>query len=88
MKTLITTISTLLILMSLGVQAEDNKRNRKKKNKTSSVVPVALFVWGNPDDPAPEELKLLKAKNALVPRAPFVWGNPEDPAPGELKLIF
>jgi len=49
-------------------------------------VPVAPFVWGSPDETAPESLKNIKAENANVPVAPFVWGNPEEVAPENLNI--
>ena len=78
MKTLFTFISILLIAKSITVHAEDNLKNKREKNKTVAAVPIALFVWGDPDAPAPEELKFLKAKNAMVPLTPSVCGSPDE----------
>lgn len=81
MKTSIKIIFSLLILASFDTNANDNLKNKKKRNLFLPAVTTAVFVWGNPDAPAPEELRFVKAKNALVPVAPFVWGNPDQDAP-------
>ncbi len=44
------------------------------KNLPKSMGSVAPFVWGSPDDEAPEYLRFVKSKFAKVPLAPFVWG--------------
>lgn len=81
MKISIKIIFSLLILASFDANANDNLRNKKKRNLFLPAVTTAVFVWGNPDAPAPEELRFVKAKNALVPVAPFVCGNPDEDAP-------
>ncbi|WP_411274682.1 hypothetical protein [Daejeonella sp.] len=73
MKTLYTLTTIALIALSLSSKADDKIKNREK----TSVVPVAPFIWGDPETAAPDGIK-CKAINALVPVAPFVWGSPED----------
>lgn len=73
MKTIYTLSTIILIALSLNSKADDKIKNNAK----SSLVPVAPFVWGDPETAAPDGIK-RKAKNALVPVAPFDWGSPED----------
>ena len=53
-----------------------NKRTDFTNDVPKSTVSVAPFVWGNPDEQAPEDLRFVKARFAKVPLAPFVWGTP------------
>ncbi|SDL67817.1 hypothetical protein SAMN05421813_101179 [Daejeonella rubra] len=76
MKTIYTLATTLLLAFSLSASANDHSNDKPK-----SLVAVSPFVWGSPDESAPEEIKLLKAKFALVPRAPFVWGDANESSP-------
>lgn len=74
MKTIFSLLTIILIAYSLNSKADD----KIKDNGKASVVPVAPFVWGDPETEAPDGIGRRKAKNALVPVAPFVWGSPED----------
>jgi hypothetical protein len=76
MKTIYTLATSLFLVFSLSAFANDHS-NDKPKN----LVAVSPFIWGNPDESAPEEIKLLKAKFAMVPKAPFVWGDANESAP-------
>ncbi len=71
MKAIYTLSTIVLIALSLNSKADDKIKNRDKSN----TVAVAPFVWGDPEDAAPIELKDVKT---LVPVAPFIWGSPED----------
>ena len=79
MKTIYTLVITLFLAFSLSAFANDDS-NDKPKN----LVAVSPFVWGSPDESAPEEIKLLKAKFAMVPKAPFIWGDVNESVP---KLV-
>ncbi|SKB42822.1 hypothetical protein [Daejeonella lutea] len=72
MKTIYTLSTIVLIALSLNSKADDKIKNRDK----SATVSVAPFVWGDPEDAVPAELK--EVKKVMVPVAPFVWGSPED----------
>lgn len=76
MKTIYTLTTTLFLAFSLSAFANDHSNDKPK-----STVAVSPFVWGSPDESAPEEIKLIKAKFALVPKAPIVWGDANEPAP-------
>jgi len=76
MKTIYTIATTLFLTFSLSAFANDHSKDKPKNS-----VAVSPFVWGSPDEDAPEEIKLLKAKFALVPKAPFVWGNAGETSP-------
>lgn len=74
MKTIYTLSTIVLIALALNSKADDKIKN----NGNASVVPVAPFVWGDPETAAPDGIGRRKAKSALVPVAPFVWGSPEE----------
>lgn len=74
MKTLITLTTAILMTLSLNTFAG----TRSSDDKPKSMVAVSPFVWGNPNENAPAEIRLIKAKYAIVPKAPFVWGDPSD----------
>jgi len=76
MKTIYALATTLFLACSLSSFANDHSSDKPKKT-----VSVSPFVWGSPDESAPEEIKLLKAKFAMVPKAPFVWGDVNESAP-------
>jgi len=76
MKTIYALVPTLFLACSLSSFANDHSSDKPKKT-----VSVSPFVWGSPDESAPEEIKLLKAKFAMVPKAPFVWGYANESTP-------
>lgn len=87
MKTIKTLTAVLLTALSLNTFA-GNVSSENSNDKPKSLVNVSPFVLGNPDDEAPEEIRLVKAKYAHVPLAPFVWGNADEQAPELLKFII
>ena len=76
MKTIYTLATTLFLAFSLSAFANDHSSDKPKQT-----VSVSPFVWGSPEESAPEEIKLLKAKFAMVPKAPFVWGYANESTP-------
>lgn len=83
MKTLITLSGSLIIMMALKASAADHE-NPVKSDKPATAVTVAPFIWGNPEENAPIELKNVKAKYASVPVAPFFPGDANEIAPSDL----
>jgi hypothetical protein len=77
MKTIFTISTVILLTFSLDFNALA-KSTDFSHDLPKSMVSVAPFVWGSPDDQAPEDLRFVKAKYAKVPLAPFVWGSPDD----------
>ncbi len=77
MKTIFALSTALLITLSLNTQA-GNKSSDLTNDLPKSMVAVAPFVWGSPDDQTPEDLRYVKARFAKVPVAPFVLGSPDD----------
>jgi len=55
-----------------------NKGSYFTNDLPKSMVAVAPFVWGSPEDQAPEDLIFVKARFAKVPLATFVLGSPDD----------
>jgi len=88
MKTIIALSTVILITFSLDFKAVA-KSSEFSNDLPKSMVSVAPFVWGSPEDHAPEGLRFIKAKFAKVPLAPFVWGKPEDiiNSVNELKFV-
>lgn len=86
MKTL-GTLFLILLMVTSSVYAGDSQKNKKRKIKDNRAVASAPFILGSPDEPAPEELRLLKAKNALIPVAPFIWGNASEDVPVFLNSV-
>ncbi|MFA6945002.1 MAG: hypothetical protein WC220_03785 [Pedobacter sp.] len=85
MKTILTLTATFLMAFSLNTIA-GNKNSNFSSDKPKTMVAVAPFEWGNPNEAAPAELRFVKAKYAKVPVAPFVWGNAGDDAPDLQKI--
>lgn len=77
MKTIFALSTVILMAFSLNTKATD-KSSEFSNDLPKSMVSVAPFVWGSPEDQAPEGLRFIKAKYAKVPLAPFVWGSPDD----------
>ena len=77
MKIIFALSTLVLITFSIHSNAVANS-NDFSNDLPKSMVAVAPFVWGSPDDEAPEYLRFVKAKFAKVPLAPFVWGSPDD----------
>lgn len=86
MKTLGTLFLFLFMVIS-SVYAGESQKNKKRKIKDNPAVAIAPFITGSPEEPAPEELRLLKAKNALIPVAPFIWGNASEDVPVFLNSV-
>lgn len=82
MKTINTLTAIFFTALSLNTFA-GNPGSENSNDKPKSLVIVSPFVLGNPDDEAPEEIRLVKAKYAHVPLAPFVWGDPSDIPAGD-----
>ena len=77
MKTIFALSTVILMTLSLNSNA-GFKSSDFSDDLPKSMVSVAPFVWGNPEDLAPEGLRYVKAKFAKVPVAPFVWGSSDD----------
>jgi hypothetical protein len=77
MKTIFALSTVILMTLSLNGNAAV-KSSDFSNDLPKSMVSVAPFVWGSPDDQAPEGLRFVKARFAKVPVAPFVWGSPDD----------
>lgn len=77
MKTIIALSTVILITFSLNTKA-GIKSSDQSNDLPKSMVSVAPFVWGSPEDQAPEGLRFVKARFAKVPVAPFVWGSSDD----------
>lgn len=81
MKTLNTFTVALMMVLSLNTYAGD-KTKMTEKNK-NSLVAVAPFVWGDPEDGLTVEDKM----KLLVPQAPFIWGDPDNTIPGATEVL-
>jgi len=77
MKTIFALSTVFLISVSMNLNAAA-KSSDLPIDLPKSMVSVAPFVWGSPNEEAPEDLRFVKAKFAKVPLAPFVWGSPDD----------
>ncbi|MDO8994357.1 hypothetical protein [Daejeonella sp.] len=86
MKTIFALSTVVLITFSLNTKA-GFKSSDFSNDLPKSMVSVAPFVWGSPDDII-DSIKSVKGfKNLNVPVAPFVWGSPHETAPESLKNI-
>jgi len=77
MKTIFALSTVILMAFSLNNNAAV-KSSEFSYEVPKSMVSVAPFVWGSPDDMAPLNLRFVKAKYSKVPVSPFIWGKPED----------
>jgi hypothetical protein len=77
MKTIFALSTVILMTLSLNSNA-GFKSSDFSDDLPKSMVSVAPFVWGSPDDQVPEGLRYVKARFAKVPVAPFVWGSSDD----------
>lgn len=81
MKTIITTLITLLITL---MNSESFSAEKYGSEKGNNLVSVSARNWNDTAIETPVNLKYVKARYAMVPLAEFVWGSAGEAAPSEL----